>query len=145
MGVVLSYHVWSTIVWHKDLLHTLKVIEIRDSLLNWFGSYLLDRKQQVVIDDIYSYPIGILAGVPQGSISGPILFLTYFNSIVQDTECQIKLFLQMILLFIEQLKTILFKTLNVKFNFFCRYQQLKTSLRSLLVKYTLGQTSGSSI
>ena len=41
-------------VWHKGLLHKLKLIGVGSPLLSWFESYLFNRKQQVVIDGQYS-------------------------------------------------------------------------------------------
>ena len=42
--------------------------------LHWFRSYLEDRTQSVLLDDIITTPRRVLCGVPQGSVLGPILF-----------------------------------------------------------------------
>ena len=60
-------------VWHKGLLHKLKNIGICGELLAWFRSYLNDRRQCVVINGSKSEIGEIKAGVPQGSILGPLL------------------------------------------------------------------------
>ncbi|MEW8546433.1 MAG: reverse transcriptase domain-containing protein, partial [Candidatus Thiodiazotropha sp.] len=79
-------------VWHKGLLHKLLDIGISDQLVQWFSSYLSDRKQRVVIDGQSSDWASVQAGVPQGSILGPLLFLLYINDIVRDIGCSIRLF-----------------------------------------------------
>ena len=61
-------------------------------MLNWFRSYLSDRKQRLVLPGASSDWIYILAGVPQGSILGPLLFLLYINDIVNDIGANIRLF-----------------------------------------------------
>ena len=63
-----------------------------DSLLIWFKSYLADCKQKVVLPGAVSAWKYINAGVPQGSISGPLLFLIYINDIVVDIHSSIRLF-----------------------------------------------------
>ena len=66
-------------VWHKGLLFKLKENDIGDSLLLWLNSYLENRKQKVVIQASESNFLPLKAGVPQGSVLGPLLFLIYVD------------------------------------------------------------------
>ena len=79
-------------VWHKGLLYKLEKIGIRDPLLKWFRSYLSDRQQRVVIESQESEWLEIRAGVPQGSVLGPLLFLIYINDITNTIYNQCLLY-----------------------------------------------------
>ena len=46
-------------------------------MLDWFQSYLSDRKQYVDINGKSSDLLDITCGVPQRSVLGPLLFLIY--------------------------------------------------------------------
>ena len=88
-------------VWHKGLLFKLSKIGINGKLLSWFTSYLSDRRQRVSLQGHSSGWALIRAGVPQGSVLGPLLFLIYINDIVHDVQSNIRLFADDTTLYIE--------------------------------------------
>lgn len=79
-------------VWHRGLLYKLRKYGINGNLLLWFKSYLTDRKQRVILNGYNSNWKTINAGVPQGSILGPYLFLLFINDIVDVVSNKMKLF-----------------------------------------------------
>ena len=79
-------------VWHKGLMVKLENNGIKGNLLNWFHNYLSGRLQRVTFNGVQSQLMPINAGVLQGSILGPILFLLYINDITHDQICNNNLF-----------------------------------------------------
>ena len=66
---------------HHILIKKLSHIDCRGATLNWFKSYLTNRKQMCKVNQTTSKCRTIRYGVPQGSNLGPILFLIYLNDL----------------------------------------------------------------
>lgn len=79
-------------VWHEGLIFKLKQIGVDGCLLSWLKSYLTGRQQKVVIEGESSSWSEIKAGVPQGSVLGPLLFLIYINDISSNVRSDCFLF-----------------------------------------------------
>ena len=88
-------------VWHEGIIYKLHCSGIRGRLLNWFKDYLKNRKQRVVIKGQCSDWGIIKAGVPQGSVLGPLLFLVYINDLADEVDCNIKMFADDTTLYID--------------------------------------------
>ena len=79
-------------VWHKGIIHKLKRNRISRNLLSLLTDFLRHRKQRVILNGQSSSWTSTNAGVPQGSILGPLLFLIYINNLSDNLRCNPKLF-----------------------------------------------------
>ena len=61
-------------------------------LLKLLTDFLSNRKQRVVLNGQVSTWTSINAGVPQGSILSPLLFLIYINDLSDNLSSNVKLF-----------------------------------------------------
>ena len=78
-------------VWHKGLLFKLKSSGISGDLLKLIQSFLSGRQPRVVLNGKNSEWHYITAGVPQGSVLGPLFFLVYINDLADNVCSDAKL------------------------------------------------------
>ena len=79
-------------VWHKGLLYKLNNLGVEGNFLRLIESFLSDRYQRVTLNGQSSDWTPVEAGVPQGSILGPLLFLCYINDLPDGLISNVKLF-----------------------------------------------------
>ena len=79
-------------VWHAGLLHKLKSYGVSGQIFGFISSFLSNRRLRVVLDGKSSQGYSVNAGVPQGSIIGPTLFLLNSSDLPDDVICNIAIY-----------------------------------------------------
>ena len=133
---------------HKILLSKLERYGIRGVALDWFQSYVSNRKQFVQYKTARSNSSDIEYGVPQGSVLGPLLFIIYINDLNYSLDlCKAILFADDSTVYITgKNKKLLFSQMKQELLSLIEWFQInKLSLNLIKTNYTLFSPKNSSI
>ena len=81
-GIFLDFFKACDRVWHDGLIYKIKSFGISDTPLKLIENFLSNRYQRVVLNGQSSSWSKVSAGVPQGSVLGPLFFLMYILMIL---------------------------------------------------------------
>ena len=72
---------------HALIIHKLQnSFHLNGSALEWFVSYLSDRRQRVIVNGKTSDWKSVTSGVPEGSILAPLIFSMFINDLPRDIQ-----------------------------------------------------------
>jgi hypothetical protein len=91
-AIIIDFAKAFDLVPHDRLLTKTAASGMELRVVVWKREFLLGHMQRIRVGGQLSEEVGVTSGVPQGSILGPLLFLSYVHDIWRNTESTIRLF-----------------------------------------------------
>ena len=114
MMAILDFSKVVDVVPHQRLLGKLQQYGIHGNIHSWISSFLIDRKQCVMVDGDHSEHVHVDSGVPQDTVIwAPLLFLLYINDLPCNVKSHIRLFADDCLLY----RPIIYDPQRTKFSY----------------------------
>ena len=85
-------------MWHDGLIYKIKRIGITGNFLKLIESFLSNRFKWVVLNGKLSSWTQVYAGVPQGSILGPLFLLIYINDFSKGISSTVHPYSQLLMM-----------------------------------------------
>ena len=79
-------------VWHEGIIFKVQKCGIKGNLIKFLIRFLSKRQERTVINGKCSSWEGVSAGVMQGSILGPLLFLVYINNLPDTLQSNVRIY-----------------------------------------------------
>ena len=120
--IIMDFSKAFDVVPHNRLLNKLKRYGIQSKTHSWISSFLKHRVQRVVVGGEHSTWADVLSGVPQGTVLGPLLFLTYINDLPNNINSSVRLFADDCVLYREIVNELDHETLQKDLNTLVNWQ-----------------------